>query len=289
MKEEKIGIVIPIYNGIKHTIKCLDTLYKIDYKNYCVIVVDDGSTDNSEKIIKEKFPQTIVLKGDGNLWWSGGVNRGIEYALENDFEFILLLNNDNSVKEDFLNVLMESYHRNKDLIICSKVYEMGNTKELVSTGGYFNKWMGALVYYKDDIIENMYVDWCGGMGVLIHKTVFEKIGLFDEINFPQYYGDADFSYRARKEGINILYESRSIVWNNIEQTGTKLDDKFTFKNLKDVLFSLRSNNNIKINYLFYKKHFGIISCFNILFIRYGRLIGSIIKKYVLKKRSTNEE
>ena len=105
-----IWICIPVFNNIKYTIDCLESLEKQTYGDYKIIVCDDGSTDNTTEIIKEKFSGVILLKGDGNLWWAGAINECLKYALyhgkKNDY--ILLLNNDLVVKENYLENLVKS-------------------------------------------------------------------------------------------------------------------------------------------------------------------------------------
>jgi GT2 family glycosyltransferase len=89
-----IYIVIPVFNRINFTRECLISLRGQTYTDYKTLVVDDGSTDDTEEIIKREFPEVKVLKGDGNLWWTGATNMGIEYALKigHENDFILTLN-----------------------------------------------------------------------------------------------------------------------------------------------------------------------------------------------------
>ncbi|MEK4012837.1 glycosyltransferase family 2 protein [Peribacillus sp. FSL M8-0224] len=281
---EKISVVIPIYNGINETLKCLQSLNRVNYKNLDIIIIDDGSTDDSKEIISKKFPHVTILNGDGNLWWSGGVNKGIKYALENDSQFVVLLNNDNIVNENFLDELLKVNKNNDNSIVASLVYS-SNTGKIIHAGGYFDIKQGLKLYNDDMKLKsnlNPEIEWCGGMGVLIPRSVFLKIGLFDNINFPQYYGDADFMYRARKENIKILLSSKSIVWNNEDTTGLSPDAN-SFKELINVLTSVKSNNNFRKNWKFYFRHFGLRKSAIVIITRYGYIIGGFIKRNV--KRS----
>ncbi|WP_088013319.1 glycosyltransferase family 2 protein [Gottfriedia acidiceleris] len=275
----KVSIVIPIYNGIENTLICLNSLSHIKYINYEVIVVDDGSTDNSSEIILKNYPKVKLLYGDGNLWWSGGVNKGIKYALENGSDYVLLLNNDNFIENDILEILMNVSNNYPNSIISSAVYDSKNN-ELIDAGGFFSLKQGLKLYKKyEDVNQCREIEWCGGMGVLIPKNIFENIGLFDDISFPQYYGDADFMYRARKLRYKILSVPFSKVYNNVETTG--LSAKIAnFKDLKDVLFSIRSNNNIIINWKFYKRHFGVLRTISVIISRYYYIIGGFTKRFL---------
>ena len=72
-----IYIVIPVFNRREETLRCLDSLVTQTYTNFIVIVVDDGSTDGVGDAVQAGYPDTIVLKGDGNLWWAGATNLGV--------------------------------------------------------------------------------------------------------------------------------------------------------------------------------------------------------------------
>ncbi|MDD3225123.1 MAG: glycosyltransferase family 2 protein [Clostridium sp.] len=279
----KISIIIPVFNGISNTIRCLESLKKINNKNVEIIVVDDASTDNSASIIKREFTNVKVLKGNGDLWWSGGVNLGIKYSIVHKSNYIVLLNNDNIVKEDFLDKLLRCSKDNPNDIITSIVLD-SKTDELIHAGGYVSN-TGLRLYNKEFNRlneKNISVEWCGGMGVLIPVDIFKDIGYFNEIEFPQYYGDADFMFRARKNNHKVLVCKESIVWNNTETTGlsARVD---TFKNIKIVLSSIKSNYNFFINRKFYKRYFSKVKYFKIMIYRYGYLFGGFIKRYMLNK------
>src|SRR6266567_5032327 len=98
----KISIITPIHNGVEYTIEYLESLSKVEYSNYEIIIIDDGSTDGSSEIIARDFPQVRLLKGDGNLWWSGGTNMGIRDALARGTDLILTMNNDVKIAPDCL-------------------------------------------------------------------------------------------------------------------------------------------------------------------------------------------
>ena len=281
---EKIAIIIPIYNGIKQTLECLKSIEKIANNNYSIIIVDDGSTDKSSEVISKMYPEIIILKGNGDLWWSGGVNKGIKYAIENNFNFVCLLNNDNIVREDFIDNLLNTYEKNPNCIISSVVYNLHND-ELLDAGGYFSLKQGLKLYDNSnrnlfELGEDREIEWCGGMGVLIPVFMFKSIGLFDQNNFPQYYGDADFMYRARKNGFKIIISSKNKVLNNRDTTGLNPRIK-SFNELKLILTSIKSNNNFKINFKFYYKHFGLWKTIVVLSTRYFYIFSGFLKRKIL--------
>ncbi|MBE2943849.1 glycosyltransferase family 2 protein [Anoxybacillus flavithermus] len=293
--ESKVTILIPIHNGIKHTLKCIESILNSNYSNFEIVIIDDGSEDRSSEIIKSKYPEVTIIQGDGNLWWSGAMNKGLDYAFEKGTDYILLLNNDNIIKEDMISQLVLTAKNNANSIVCSKVYLLDDKERLFFAGGFSDYKKGGLYtegcYELDSEKYNIFkkVEWCGGMGVLIPMTIAKDIGYFNNIDFPQYYGDADYFFRARQKGYSIVYNPRSICWNNREQTGIGLGEgKITFEIVKNILTSIKSNNNLKVNTKFYYKYFSKSEATKILLVRYGVFFARIIKrllKYNLKFKS----
>ncbi|WP_316569291.1 glycosyltransferase family 2 protein [Neobacillus sp. YIM B06451] len=287
--ENKVAILIPIFNGIAHTLKCIESIKKSSFTNYEIVIIDDGSEDNSSKIINMKHPEITIIKGTGNLWWSGSMNKGIEYVLENlsEYDYVLLLNNDNIVKKNMIIELVKAAKYNKDTVICSKVLLMDDPKRLFFAGGYSSIRKGGL-YSKgcfeidgDLFSKDQLVEWCGGMGVLIPMKIIKEVGFFNNTDFPQYYGDADYFYRIRQKGYKILYNTSSICLNNRDQTGIYIkDEKVTLENIKGILFSIKSPNNLKVNIKFYFSHFNIFKGVSMCTVRYGVLGLRILKRII---------
>ncbi|NCT37349.1 glycosyltransferase family 2 protein [Bacillus sp. EB93] len=290
----KVIILIPIHNGVNETLKCLDSVYQSTYSNIDVIIIDDGSTDDSQKIISEKYNKVKFLNGDGSLWWSGGMNEGLKYVIGNyeDEGIVILLNNDNIIKSDMIEILVKSVRMYSNSIICSKVYIEGNDEQILFAGGLAKIRKSGLYingYYETDrekFNKMIKVDWCGGMGVAIPLNIVKDVGYFDNKNFPQYFGDADYMFRARRKGYQIIYDPSSICWNNRDQTGFSIkSDKVTWAKIKVLLFNIKSNYDLKSNFRFYLKYFGFLKGTSILCLKYFILLLSLSKKAVFSVNS----
>jgi GT2 family glycosyltransferase len=202
-----VSIIIPIYNRLEVTKQGLISLTKaLDYDNldsnklnYEIVIVDDGSTDGSGDWIRLNYPKIHVLQGDGNLWWTGSINKGVRYAVDTFcVDYVLLWNDDVIAETNYFIELDEIISKNKhrNAIFGSLIIENTNNKIWFS-GGVFNKWTGKK-FMKNQVISDKDnespCDWLTGMGTLISVKVIQNHNLeWDHKNFPQYYGDSDFT------------------------------------------------------------------------------------------------
>lgn len=208
----KVFIVMLNYNGRDVIKKCLTSIFKIDYPNFEVIVVDNNSTDGSFEIAKGTFSKAIFIKNEENLGFSAGNNIGIKFAIERMAEYVLVLNNDTEVEKDFLEKLVEEGEKDPKTGILSPIIFNGKTKEIWFSGGKI-KWLKMKTQHEKDTKEkDVYkTGYITGCAMLIKSNVFKKIGLFDE-DFFLYYEDADFCLRAKKARIKNKIVSSSWVY-----------------------------------------------------------------------------
>lgn len=260
----KISIITPVYNGVEHTIEYLNSLSKMEYSNYEIVIVDDGSTDDSSAIIARDFPCVRLLKGDGNLWWSGGTNMGIRDAIERGADYILTMNNDVKVAPDVLDRLIECALEKPSAIVGGKIYFMDDPERIWSAGGRLSWWNGKTLVQvghgqlnRDEFCHRTQMDFLTGMNVLIPAAVFAKIGYYDDVNFPQYHADSEFTLRARKAGVPILFEPSAKVWNRVESTFMQrflADRKFDFGTIRELLTSFRSPMRLSCYWLLHWRY-----------------------------------
>lgn len=263
----KISIIIPVHNRRKVTIKGLSYLNtalvnyykKSNLIKYKVVLVDDGSTDKTSDWVSKHYPHIDILYGDGNLWWSGATNLGLSYSLNNlNPNYIMFWNDDLTVYSEYF-LALEKIIQNekfKNTVIASKILYEQEKNRIFYYGAFLDPKKGKLYHNrKSNQNFNCYIecDWAGGMGVLFPTSVFEKNGLVDNMNFPQYYGDADFSLRAKKNGFKIFCHNRLELLNDRNSTGVYHDGSF-IKYVQS-LFSLRSPFNINIHVKFAFRHF----------------------------------
>ncbi|MCX6168371.1 MAG: glycosyltransferase family 2 protein [Ignavibacteriales bacterium] len=287
--ESNISIIMPVHNALFFTKKAIIELttqisdHKLN-KQITVVVVDDGSLDGTSEWISSNYPEIFIKHGDGNLWWSGSVNLGVKFALsELKVDYVLLWNNDCTTTTDYFQNLLQNITKlgNNKIIIASKVYYQDKPNVIFNMGATINKATGKTTLIgKDKIDSSEYekeieVDWTGGMGVLIHKEVFNQIGYFDENDFPHYYGDCDFYLRAKEKGFSIVVYPNLKVWNDREYTA-----KNTIESFRDAFHELsmiKSRYNLLIDYKFYKRHINMPFGYFHLAMKYSKFFVRILK------------
>jgi len=246
---KKVAIIIVNFNGNDDTFLCLESLRKIRYQDFQIILIDNASDNQSgfEKEINARFPEVKLFLEKENLGFSGGNNVGIKYALENNFDYILLLNNDTEVSKNFLDVLVDYGERNKNTgIISPKIFFHDAPNTIWYGGGKFS-WFGGgqhMDYMKEDgrkEEEPKKIEYATGCAMLIKKEVFENIGLFEDAFFL-YYEDTDFSLRARKSGYDILYVPKSYLWHKISRSSQKMGSpKIHYYHIRNALLLSKRN------------------------------------------------
>ncbi len=254
----KIGIIIVNYNGEKYTNDCIKSVLKSSYQNYLVIVVDNASTDNSVRLLEEFNNKIVIIKNNVNLGFSGANNIGIKYALENECEYVLLLNNDTEIDKNLIKNMVDASIKNNNAIISPKIYYYYEPNKIWSAGGGLNWKKGLSFHYGFNEIDRgqfdvrKEIDFATGCCILIHKSVFDKIGFLAEEYFL-YFEDTDFCVRAKRAGIKIIYEPSARLWHKVSSTTGGEESLITlyYGNRNRLYFNDKFNKGNKIFWLSY--------------------------------------
>lgn len=226
----KISIIILNWNGLQDTLECLESLKKNDYLNYEVVVVDNNSDGEDVRVIEQEYGQYVkkIIVNNSNLGFSGGNNVGINFALDDNCDVVLLLNNDTIVEPDFLSKLVETSIRHPDVGILTSRINYYLEKDIIwFAGGHISKVRASGFSYgigkhERNYLEDRYCNFISGCCMYIKREVIERIGLLDE-NYFLYLEDSDYSYRAHKAGIKMLYASASKIYHKVSATTSKTD------------------------------------------------------------------
>jgi GT2 family glycosyltransferase len=233
-------IVVLNWNGIKDTLQCLDSLLDQTYKHAHILVVDNGSLDNSKLLLDEyrsRHEDKIdIIYNPANFGFAGGVNTGIEWALNEDYTYVALFNNDAKADKNWLKNLVEAA-KPEEIGISTGLLLHDDGKTIDSSGDWFSIWGLAFPRNRGD--KTVKAAKAGPVfgasgGASLYKTaLFKDIGLFDE-DFFAYYEDADISFRAQLAGWKVVYTPGAVAYHKQGATSKKIPGftiYHTFKNL----------------------------------------------------------
>lgn len=201
-----IVIVVPVHNRWELTKKFLQSLQQQSFKEFNVVIVNDCSTDETSGLLKKEFPEVDVINTSKEMWWTGSIKTGCDYALKNykDMEFIIIANNDVVVTDNAVEKLLTCVKDNHDTIIGSVIRNYEN-KDQIYDGACHINWkrfncQQITVRENGLIFDN--VDVLSGRFTMIPRNIVEILG-FDADTFPHYLGDLDFFIRAKKAGYRL--------------------------------------------------------------------------------------
>lgn len=265
----KVSVVIPNLNGEGYLGQCLVSLSNQTIKDYEILLVDNASIDNSVLLAKQIVPEITVIQLLENVGFSRAVNLGIRSS---EGKYVVLLNNDTIVFEDFLEELVKAIEKSEKIFSCSskmisyldknKIDDIGDS--LTVFGIAFQEGHGVSVgkFTKDKEIFSS----CAGAAIY-RREVFELIGYFDE-HFFAYLEDVDIGYRARLYGYKNVYCANAQVYHIGSATSGRGYTPFKVY--------LSSRNNV---FLIYKNMPFVQLLFNLPFILIGQFV-----KYVFYKK-----
>ena len=248
---KKVAVIILNYRVKDLTIRCIKSVLSSSYGNYLMVVVDNHSGDGIEKEISN-MPKTSFTQSGENLGYTGGNNLGIKKALQQNVDYVFVLNPDTEVEGKTIENLLKAAEENLADIAGPKIYFKEKNKKII--------WYAGGIFDRDNVLgshkgvnekdrglynQNEETDFVTGAAILIKSTVFDKIGLFDERYFL-YLEDLDFCLRAKKAGLKVMYLPEAIVWHSNAQStglGSKLQDYYITRNrmlLASKFLSLRT-------------------------------------------------
>lgn len=245
-----IYIVTPVFNRKVFTKNYLEALKQQTNQNFKIIIVDDGSTDGTAAMIESDFPNVILLKEKGDLWWAEATNIGVRYALEKGADYVMTLNDDTLPEHDYIEKMYMGIKQEPNALLGAFAIDTDNGKPVF--GGEILNWKtGKYENLLNQISENnrkglKEVNVFPGRGLVIPKKVFTDIGFYDSKNFPQTVADLDFTCRAYHYGYKIYcnYDAKIGIYTE-ESGGVALVKNRSWKNYYNHLFGMRGGGNLK--------------------------------------------
>ena len=217
-QEPRVSIIILNWNSYEVTLDCLLSLRKMDYKNFEVVMVDNGSVDGSPEKLLASAPEIRLIRNETNLGFAGGCNAGIRDALSRGNDYVLLLNNDTVVAPDFLSQFVRVAESDAKIgVLSPKILFFDRPDRLNYAGGMHKLWrlFPSVIGLRqrddgryDQIRE---VSFLTGCAFLIKAEVVRRIGVLEEVYF-HFYEDIEWSLRAIKAGFKGVYVPQAVIW-----------------------------------------------------------------------------
>jgi len=249
--QPKVVIIVLNWNRKDDTVDCLNSLNKINYENYKILLIDNHSTDDSVSAIKHSFPDLEVIVNGDNLGYAEGNNVGIRHVLNGNAEYVLLLNNDTIVDPEFLSNMIKTAESESGIgIVGPKIYYYkfnGKDNVINSVGGTINYYTGTVSLYGfKEVDEGQYdlaqkVDYVEGACILIKRDVFDRIGYLNPKYF-MYWEETDFCTRARKAGFKVITSPKAVIWHkSIPKMSLFLNQFRLYYTTRNMFFFERQN------------------------------------------------
>jgi len=217
-----VAVVVLAWNHWELTKHCLESLRRASYPNYEIILVDNGSTDGTVRLAHRDFPEVTVLASERNRGFAAGINLGLGYALDKDYKYVLVLNNDTTIEANLLQTLVTVAEADHSIgMITPKICDANDPSRLWSIGSRRRPLTLAAVDFGVNSIDPTLaekpreVDYVIACAALIRVEALRQVGLFDE-RFFMYYEDFDLSIRFQQAGYRLYY----VPWTTVLHWGS---------------------------------------------------------------------
>ena len=257
-----VFVIVPVHNRLEFTRVCLASLREQTYRDFTVVVVDDGSTDGTHVALATEFPEVSLLWGDGDLWWTGAMNRGLEWVLQRagNRDHVLALNNDTALPPEYLATLLGLSMRHPHALIGAAAVSWDDHDRIVDGGVRLDwrttrstspatglSWSQA----KACLGEVVSVSVLSGRGTLIPVEAFCRVGHYDQRRLPHYGADWEFARRAQRFGFQLLMSYRTRVFSREGATGVQPSTQtLSLRQFLRAYVDIRSPNNLACRWNF---------------------------------------
>ncbi len=294
MKKEDyplVSVIIPTHNRKNKLIRLIDSILQSNYpkEKLEIIVVDDASTDGTYEEVRKKFPQIKVIRNEKELFLAGSRNIGIKNAVG---EYIFLIDDDNVVDKNCIYELVMTLKSNNQIGIVAPLMYYLKQPNRVWCAGIRRNMVTSLTskIYADVIDQGQFNGLIESVDVLnafmVKREVVEKVGIFNDRDFPIHYDEADYGERVRRAGYRIVFNPKAKVWHDVPLP----------EDIKDKARLFHCHNELRAYYcgrnriIFHKKYskwwqfLVFISIFNWLFTLYYLRVILLGSKKPFKER-----
>ncbi|WP_315826507.1 MULTISPECIES: glycosyltransferase family 2 protein [unclassified Bradyrhizobium] len=253
-----VHVVIPVFNRWQFTQQCVEDLRRQTYRHLTINVSDGGSTDGTRDKLARLYPDVEVIYDGKERWWAGSCALAIERILAKAAtdDFVLLLNNDTRVPENYIETLV-AWSRTHDAAVGAKVVDSRDPTRVLDAGEMID-WERYDFPIKTEIASGERhcedVDTLPGRGTLIPIKMIRAVGNIDDRTFPHYISDYDFFCRIKSAGFKLLVCYDTMILAHIEETGIVPQAQLTLRQAWREIFDRRSMTNLGDHWRFVSRH-----------------------------------
>ncbi|MEW6685478.1 MAG: glycosyltransferase family 2 protein [Candidatus Edwardsbacteria bacterium] len=217
-----VYIVILNWNNWWDTLECVSTLEETNYPNFKILIVDNGSSNDSVERLRSARPQLPILIGDTNVGFAQGNNLGIRWVMERDADYVFLLNNDTVVDSRAIDELTKVAESDGSIgVVSPKIFYYSSPETFWFVKAKVNLKTGLVGYHqgKNQKDRGQFdregdIERASGCAMMVKRKVVEEIGLFDA-NYFCYLEEVDWCIRCREAGFRITYVPQAKVWHKV--------------------------------------------------------------------------
>jgi GT2 family glycosyltransferase len=216
----EVTVLVLNYLRWDETAACVRSLKASSYKNCDIVLIDNGSTNDSELQLRRQFPELTFYQTGKNLGYAGGINYGVNKVLKGQCEYILVLNPDTTVHQSCVEHLVAGLMANPNAGIAGgKIVRSDDAQKIWYGGGRIVQWKGLAEHFTDSVAIDESetcrpVSFVTGCAMLVRTDVLRRCGLFDE-RFFLYYEDIELCARVRRMGYELIYVPRALITHNV--------------------------------------------------------------------------
>lgn len=238
---QKIYILLPVHNRRVVTERFIDCLAAQTYSNYHLVLIDDGSTDNTDEMVKFRIGNLSIIKGKGDWWWAGSLQQGIDWLHQNQThpdDVVLMINDDVVIDNNFIETGQKELLSSPDTFLQATVC-CDSSREVLDVG----------VVYDDKKLQFKQAQSTDKINCLTTNGLFMRwrdlilVGNFYPRLLPHYLSDYEFTIRAGRKGLQLSIAKDLILWWNKETTGPRHFDQSNFSLFWKTYFSKKSPAN----------------------------------------------
>jgi len=296
MINSKVAVIIVNWKKYDITSICIESILNSTNSNFKIILVDNES--DNKKVKNFKYRNEIkIIQNKKNEGFSKANNIGIDYALKNNYDYTILINNDTIVEKNLIEVLLKTAQA-KNFSVVQPLILKYNGKEIWNAGGRINYFFGNFITRKkvgNSLNSSQELtEWLTGCCCLFKTKIFKEIGKLDE-SFFAYYEDVDFSLRLKKHGYKIgftsktnvyHYESFSSISNNSK--GGKLSPHIHYLNIRNHILILKKHSDLfnsfgtRLYQIFKIISYSIYFIFRLRFTKLNMVYKGLLDSYKIK-------